>query len=204
MSGPATGGPLTRIAGTGVRISGRDIDTDRIMPARFLRAITFAGLEAHVFEDDRAAEARAGRVHPIDDETRRGAQILIAGANFGCGSSREHAPQALRRWGIRAIVGASFADIFRGNACALGMPCVTLSAADLGRLAEDVDAHADRIITIDLESRSLTAASLAVPIGVPDELRDALRTGAWDVTGLLLDRYGEVERVAAALPYLHG
>src|SRR5436190_15422358 len=117
------GSPVIHVSGTAIVLPGDDIDTDRIMPARFLKAITFEGLETHVFEDDRKEASRRGQLHAFDDPARRQAQVLVAGRNFGCGSSREHAPQGLRRWGIRAVVGPSFAEIFFGNSVMSCMPC---------------------------------------------------------------------------------
>src|SRR5688572_30453231 len=130
--------PIVRVSGTALVLPGDDIDTDRIMPARFLKAITFEGLEAHLFADDRQEAALRGQTHAFEDASRRQARVLVTGRNFGCGSSREHAPQALRRWGIHAVIGPSFAEIFFGNAVMIGLPCLTLSDADLAWLREEV------------------------------------------------------------------
>ena len=195
---------IDRVAGRALVLRGDDLDTDRIIPARFLRAVTFAGLEAHVFEDDRRALAARGERHPFDDPSRRGAAVLIAGANFGCGSSREHAPQALARWGLRAIVAASFAEIFTGNALMIGLPCVSVSRADLERLMALAGAQPDLEIVVDLVSSQVRAAGLTAAAALPDTARAALRSGEWDSTSSLLDRYDEVDAVAARLPYLRG
>ena len=194
---------ITRVAGPAIVIPGNDMDTDRIMPARFLKAITFAGLEAHVFEDDRREATARGATHPFDDPARRQARILIAAGNFGCGSSREHAPQALYRWGIRAIVAESFAEIFFGNSTMIGLPCVTAAPADLEALrAVAADSAAE--ITVDIDGRRVEAGSIHAQAQLPDATREALLSGAWDATGLLLDDYGQVEAKAAAIPYIAG
>lgn len=186
------------ITGRLIVIPGADIDTDRIMPARFLKAITFSGLEAHVFEDDRAALARRGETHPFDNPAFAGASILVAGANFGCGSSREHAPQALHRWGIAAIVAPSFGEIFVGNSTAIGLACATITQDTLAGLTADPggDWH------LSLDSMTLTAGPRVYPLDMPPSRRHALLSGEWDATQLLLANYDEVERVDGRLPYL--
>ena len=193
---------IARVEGTAIVLSGNDIDTDRIMPARFLKAVTFEGLEDHVFEDDRAEAVRRGERHAFDNAARRDARILLAGANFGCGSSREHAPQALYRWGLRGFVAESFAEIFAGNALMLGLVCVTAAIDDVDRLRGAV-ADETAIIAIDLAALTATAPGVRVQISLPEPTRQALMTGEWDATGLLLDRYDEVRAVAARLPYLN-
>jgi 3-isopropylmalate/(R)-2-methylmalate dehydratase small subunit len=198
-----SGSAVTRVAGPAIVVPGNDMDTDRIMPARFLKAITFAGLEAHVFEDDRREATARGATHPFDDPSRRQARILIAGVNFGCGSSREHAPQALYRWGIRAIVAESFAEIFFGNSLMIGLPCITAAPADLEALrAMAADPAAE--IVVDINARRVEAASIQVAAHLPDATREALLSGAWDATSLLLDDYGQVEARASAIPYIAG
>jgi 3-isopropylmalate/(R)-2-methylmalate dehydratase small subunit len=194
----------SRVAGAAIVLRGSDIDTDRIMPARFLRTVTFEGLEAHLFADERLADERLGRTHPLDDPARRGARVLLVNANFGCGSSREHAPQGLVRWGIRAIVGESFGEIFFANALALGLPCVTAARPDVEQLMEVADRASGAEFVVDLVERVVTAGGLAVPIGIPEAARLALVSGDWDVTGRLLDCYEEVERTRARIPYLGG
>ena len=195
---------IDRISGRGLPLSGHDIDTDRIMPARFLKSITFEGLEAHLFEDDRRAAARAGQVHPFDEPTYQGASILLVNRNFGSGSSREHAPQGLRRSGIRAIIGESFAEIFFGNSLMIGLACITAAARDVEALMALVERDPATTLRIDLKAGTCEAAGLKVPISIPANVRDALMTGAWDTTGLLMERYAEVDATAAQLPYLTG
>lgn len=179
------------------------MDTDRIMPARFLKAITFAGLEEHVFEDDRIEARSRGAMHPFDDPSRKQARVLVAGVNFGCGSSREHAPQALYRWGIRAIVAESFAEIFFGNSLMIGLPCVTASAADLEALrAVAADPAAE--FAVDIAGGRVEAGSIRSAVHLPDATREALLSGAWDATSLLLDNYDDVRGRASAIPYIAG
>jgi len=190
---------IARVAGRGLPMRGDNIDTDRIIPARYLRAITFEGLEQHLFEDDRKA---AG--HPFANPAYQGAAVLLANANFGCGSSREHAPQAIRRWGIQAVVGQSFSEIFFGNSVALGLPCVTASPEAVGVLMDLVEREPATEIAVDLDTLTVTAAGQAHPITLVPGARDAFLSGQWDATGLLLDRYDEVEAVGRRLPYVMG
>jgi 3-isopropylmalate/(R)-2-methylmalate dehydratase small subunit len=192
---------ITRIDGRALPIRGHNIDTDRIIPARFLRSVSFEGLEQHLFEDDLA---QAGDAHPLANPAYQGATILVVNANFGCGSSREHAPQAIRRRGIRAVVGESFSEIFFGNSVALGMPCPAVSAetaAELQKLAEDAPATA---FTIDLATMTVSGAGRTWALSLPAPAREAFLDGSWDATGQLLDRFEEVRGVAARLPYVNG
>jgi 3-isopropylmalate/(R)-2-methylmalate dehydratase small subunit len=193
---------LERIAGTGIGIRGNDIDTDRILPARFLRAITFEGLERHLFEDERREAGARGATHPFDDPARRDARVLLVNANFGCGSSREHAPQAIRRHGIQAVVGESFAEIFFANSLTIGLPCLSASAQDMERLMAIADSSASAEFTIDLRAGRISAGTFSAEVTLPDTARQAFVTGTWDATGQLLERYDEVELVAQRLPYL--
>jgi 3-isopropylmalate/(R)-2-methylmalate dehydratase small subunit len=198
---------ITRIEGTALPMRGDDIDTDRIMPARFLRAVTFDGLEQHLFEDERAGSAagnRTGSPHPFDDARYRGASILLVNRNFGCGSSREHAPQGLSRWGIRAVVGESFSEIFFGNALMIGMPAVTAPPDAVRQLMDRVERQPDARLRVDLQAGTCEVEGFRCAVSLPAHARDAFVTGAWDTTGLLLDRYGEVDAVAARLPYISG
>ena len=193
------------ISGTGLPIRGDNIDTDRIIPARFLRSVSFEGLEEHLFADDRAqADAAPPGTHPVSNPRYHGASILIVNANFGCGSSREHAPQAIRRRGIQAVIGQSFSEIFFGNSVALGMPCVSASAEDVQRLQSLVEQDSATQIAIDLKSMTAAFPGGSLAISLPPAAREAFVSGGWDATGLLLDRYEEIERVAARLPYVAG
>jgi 3-isopropylmalate/(R)-2-methylmalate dehydratase small subunit len=191
---------IRHIPGRGLPLRGNDIDTDRIMPARFLRAVSFDGLEHHLFEDDRAANPS----HPFNDPRYAGAAILVVNANFGCGSSREHAPQGLARAGFRAIVGESFSEIFQGNAAMLGMPCFAVARAAVDQLQALVERTPDVEITLDVQSELVAAGSLREAARLPRALRDAFTSGQWNPTAMLLDRYDEVDAVAGRLPYLVG
>ena len=193
-------GPILAIAGRGLPLVGDEIDTDRIMPARFLRAVSFDGLEAHVFEDDRATNP----AHPFNDPRYRGASVLIVNRNFGCGSSREHAPQGLARAGIHAMVGESFSEIFLGNSSILGMPCFTADHDAVVALQALVASTPDVEVRADIPSGLITAGALRVSAAIPPALRDAFVSGQWDPTAMLLDRFDEVRRVAERLPYIQG
>jgi 3-isopropylmalate/(R)-2-methylmalate dehydratase small subunit len=195
---------IVRIAGTAVPLRGDNIDTDRIIPARFLKSITFEGLEQHLFEDDRKQLEAEGRRHRLDEPRFAGASILVVNANFGCGSSREHAPQAIRRSGVRAVLGQSFSEIFFGNSVALGMPCVTADAAAVEAIMEVVENDPASAVVIDLEAMTVTAGGRSHLITLPPGMRESFLEGSWDATGLLLDRFEEVEAVAHQLPYVSG
>jgi 3-isopropylmalate/(R)-2-methylmalate dehydratase small subunit len=191
---------IVKLAGRGVPLRGHDIDTDRIMPARFLRAVSFDGLEKHLFEDDRAADPS----HPFNDPRYAGASILIVNRNFGSGSSREHAPQGLARAGIVAIVGESFSEIFQGNASILGLPCFVASHDVVEQLQTLVERAPDAVIEADVESGIVTAGTMRAPASVASGLRDAFLSGQWNPTAMLLDHFEEVQAVAGRLPYLNG
>jgi 3-isopropylmalate/(R)-2-methylmalate dehydratase small subunit len=194
---------LARISGTALPLRGDNIDTDRIIPARFLKAITFEGLEQHLFEDDRReVDAGAPGTHPVSNPAYAGASILLVNANFGCGSSREHAPQAIRRRGIRAVVGESCSEIFFGNAVALGMPCVSAAPDDVARLMAVAEGNPGAVVTLDLERMRAAVGDLDVTVSLPSGAREAFLEGTWDATGLLLERYEEIEAVMTRLPYL--
>ena len=191
---------IIQVTGTGVPLLLDDIDTDRIIPARFLRCVTFDGLGEHAFEDDRKQDSK----HPFDDARFQGGNVLIAGRNFGCGSSREHAPQALIRWGIKAIIAESFAEIFFGNCTGLGLPCVNAARGDLDRLAAAIVAIPKLAVTVDLEAKQVRAGDLAFPITMLESARGSLTTGNWDFLGQLLEGTDAVKKTAATLPYVTG
>jgi len=193
---------IRHLAGRALPVRGDNVDTDRIIPARFLRSVTFEGLEDHLFEDDRRQLEADGQCHPTADPRYAGASILLVNANFGCGSSREHAPQAIRRSGIRAVAGQSFSEIFFGNSVALGMPCVTLDPATIETLMSAVESDPSLHGEIDLDAMTLTLAGTSYPVALPPGSRESFLDGSWDATGLLLDRFEEVDATAARLPYL--
>ncbi len=184
------------ITGRGVVVRGADIDTDRIIPARFLRTVTFENLGAHAFEDD-----RAGGDHPFDQARFKGASILLANANFGCGSSREHAPQALMRWGIKGFVAESFAEIFFGNCIAMGLPCVRVAAEAMQALMAVVEGDPAQELVIDLEARRVRWADGEVAADIADGPREQFLKGGWDSLGQLLAADDQIGQTAARLPY---
>jgi 3-isopropylmalate/(R)-2-methylmalate dehydratase small subunit len=191
---------IERVEGRACVVRGSDIDTDRIIPARFLRCVTFDGLGEHAFEDDRS---QAKGDHPLDDERFAGAKILLVGHNFGSGSSREHAPQALMRRGFRAFVGGSFAEIFAGNCTALGLICATLADADLASVMDSVELDASQQLVVDIEARSLTSRAGTFSLAVADGPRQQLLGGSWDATSVLLQAGDEIEQTASRQPYLN-
>ena len=200
--GTMPAGRIAHVTGTAVVLRGDDIDTDRIMPARFLRALTFDALGDHVFEDDRKAWAARGERHPFDGPDAGAATVLIVNRNFGCGSSREHAPQGLLRRGIRAIVGESFAEIFFGNAASLGMPCLIATRDAIAALMDRVERRPADVVEIDLERLTVRATDLCAAADLPPAVREAFLDGSWDATGLLLEQFQEVRGLAARLPYM--
>jgi 3-isopropylmalate/(R)-2-methylmalate dehydratase small subunit len=193
----------TVITGPAMPLRGHDIDTDRIIPARFLRCVVFDGLGAHAFEDDRRLEQSGRGLHPFDDPRFAAARILLVNRNFGCGSSREHAPQAIMRWGqgIQAIVGESFAEIFFGNCVANGIPCVTAGEGVIAQLMERAEREPALAFTLDLPARRLTAGELTVEVAIPDGARQQLIDGRWDTTAELLEGTAAAAAVASKLPY---
>jgi 3-isopropylmalate/(R)-2-methylmalate dehydratase small subunit len=191
---------IQTISGRGLPLRGDDLDTDRIMPARFLRVVTFEGLEKHLFEDDRLTDPS----HPFDDARYRGATILIVNSNFGCGSSREHAPQGIARYGFKAMIGESFSEIFLGNSAVLGMPCFTTDKGSIDALQSLVEKAPDTLIEAHVDTGVITAGDLRIAATLPAALRDGFLSGEWNPTALLLDRFDEVRAVASRLPYISG
>lgn len=213
---------IEHVTGPGVPLLVDDVDTDRIIPARYLRCVTFDGLEEHAFEDDRQQDPD----HPFNDPRYRDGRILVVGRNFGCGSSREHAPQALKRWGIRTILGESFAEIFFGNCTGLGIPALRAPRVELEKLAIMIQREPTLSITVDLIQKQVRypkviAAPLGswlmtaddvqkgadseeevVPVEIPESARSSLISGQWDYLGQLLDGEPEIRRTAERLPYM--
>jgi 3-isopropylmalate/(R)-2-methylmalate dehydratase small subunit len=195
-----------RISGKAVSVRGNDIDTDRIIPARYLRCVTFDGLGEHAFEDDREQLRQKGQVHPFDDPKFAGAELLFVNKNFGCGSSREHAPQSLMRWGkgIKAVVGESFAEIFFGNCVALGIPCVTVSEEAAGEIQSLNESAPDTVFTLDLEAMTLTADNgRQWPVQLAEGPRQQFLQGRWDSTAELMEALDAIKATAARLPYFN-
>jgi 3-isopropylmalate/(R)-2-methylmalate dehydratase small subunit len=192
---------ITQVTGGAVHVPGSDIDTDRIIPARFLRCVTFDGLGEFAFYDERMNADGSEKSHPLNDPRFLGAKILLTGSNFGCGSSREHAPQALYRFGFRAILAESFAEIFFGNSITLGMPCAVMAPLDIEALAGLVEEDPALLVTLDLLEGKVTAADMDFRATVPDHAREVLVKGKWDPIGELLESLPEIKHVAHALPY---
>ena len=193
---------ITSVQGTAVHVPGDDIDTDRIIPARYLKCVTFDDLAGTHFYDVRFDPDGNPTGHPLDDPRFAGSTIMLSGSNFGCGSSREHAPQAIYRSGYRAIIAESFAEIFFGNSTTLGMPCVCASRDDIQALAAAVEADPSVQMTIDLEALTVTCGELSVSITMADSARHSLMAGEWDPIQELLNNKDAIESTAEALPYV--
>lgn len=192
---------IREVEGSACVVRGDDIDTDRIIPARFMKVVTFDDMGRHAFED--ARKAAKGK-HPLDDPRYSGAEILVVGNNFGCGSSREHAPQALMRFGFKAFVGGSFAEIFAGNCTSLGLPCVTLPTDQLMKLMDSVELDPAQRVRIDLVARTVTSRAGSMAAGIPDGVRMQLTEGTWDATRVLLEAGETIERTAQGIAYFQG
>ncbi|MGF1570615.1 MAG: 3-isopropylmalate dehydratase small subunit [Nodosilinea sp.] len=190
---------VKQVSGTGIPLAGNDVDTDRIIPARFLKAITFDGLGEQVFADDRAA--LAGQ-HPFDQPQYQGATVLVVNRNFGCGSSREHAPQALARWGVKAIIGESFAEIFFGNCVTIGIPCLTATTAVVEQLQAALGAEPTTRLNLDLTALQGNWGDATVALAMPEGVRQAFLAGTWDACGQLVAQVEAIQATAAQLPYL--
>jgi 3-isopropylmalate/(R)-2-methylmalate dehydratase small subunit len=195
---------ISQVTGRGVYVPGDDIDTDRIIPARFMKCVTFDGLGEFAFADAKAAEKAAGRLHPLDDFRFNGATVLISGSNFGCGSSREHAPQALYRYGFRAIIAESFAEIFFGNSTTLGIPCVKMSKEDISALGALIEKTPSALITLDLTEQKVTVddVDFRAQFSIPGHAREPLMNGRWDSIADLVDGLDDVKARVASIPYL--
>jgi 3-isopropylmalate/(R)-2-methylmalate dehydratase small subunit len=190
---------IKTVSGPGLPLKGDDIDTDRIIPARFLKCVTFDGLGEQVFADDRT---QLNGQHAFDQPQYQNAEILVVNRNFGCGSSREHAPQAIARWGIKALIGESFAEIFLGNCVAMGVPCVTVSSEVASQLQTLITAQPETPLTLDLETMTVTMGDLTAPVELADSLRQMFTGGTWDATGQLVAQSAAVKATAANLPYV--
>jgi 3-isopropylmalate/(R)-2-methylmalate dehydratase small subunit len=193
---------ILEVTGTCVPAAGDDVDTDRIIPARYLKCVTFEGLGEFLFYDVRFDENGRPKNFPLNDARFTGATILIAGRNFGCGSSREHAPQAIYRYGFRAIVAESFAEIFFGNSTTLGLPCVTVSRPDLVRIRKIVESEPKSEMTIDLTKETIRLGRDEFPGSILSTARDALINGRWDPIAELLEARASVEERVAQMSYM--
>ena len=187
------------ISGKAIAVIGDDIDTDRIIPARYLRCVTFDGLGEHAFADDRA---QSEGQHSFDLPQYQDANVLVVNNNFGCGSSREHAPQALAKWGIKAIVGESFAEIFFGNCVAIGVPCVIASQTEIKLLQTLIQENPQAEVSVDLESMQVTSDNLSVAVQMNEGSRQMFLRGTWDNCGQLVDNVANIKTTATKLPYV--
>jgi 3-isopropylmalate/(R)-2-methylmalate dehydratase small subunit len=192
---------ITQVSGRGVYVPGSDIDTDRIIPARFMKCVTFDGLGEFAFYDVRFDKDGKPTGHPLDDPRFKGASVLLSGTNFGCGSSREHAPQALYRFGIRAVIAESFAEIFFGNCTTLGIPCVVASTADIKKIADVVAADPKTEIKVDVAGRQVMFGDQSIPVTLPATAHEALTSGKWDPIAELLENKDAVHARITALGF---
>jgi 3-isopropylmalate/(R)-2-methylmalate dehydratase small subunit len=193
---------ITSRTGRGVYVPGNDIDTDRIIPARFMKCVTFDGLGEFLFYDVRKNTDGSDKTHPLNDPRFKGATILLSGLNFGCGSSREHAPQAIQKYGFKAVIAEGFAEIFFGNCTTLGIPCAVASRADIAKIAAAVEANPQLEVTIDVAKQEIRFGRDSVKAVIRDSARDALVNGRWDAIGELLDGLPSAKSAAAKLPYM--
>jgi 3-isopropylmalate/(R)-2-methylmalate dehydratase small subunit len=193
---------ITSVTGRAVCVPGNDIDTDRIIPARFMKCVTFDGLGEYLFNDVRRQLDGTEKPHPLNEARFKGATILLSGANFGCGSSREHAPQAIAKYGFKAVIAESYAEIFFGNSTTLGIPCATAAREDIAKIAAAVEANPVLEVVIDVTNQEVRFGGQKVPATFRESARDALINGRWDAIGELLDGRDAVKLTAAKLPYL--
>ena len=192
--------PIAQVTGRGVVVAGDDIDTDRIIPARYMRCITFDGLGEYLFRDVRQTPEGKSTNHPIDDPKYKGATILISGMNFGCGSSREHAPQAIARAGFKAVIAGGFAEIFFGNSTTLGLPCATATRKDLNALISLVQKDPTTLVKIDVEKLQVTAGSLSFAVTLKASAQQGLLSGRYDAIADLLANLPKVKELAGRIP----
>ncbi|MBI4053200.1 MAG: 3-isopropylmalate dehydratase small subunit [Candidatus Diapherotrites archaeon] len=195
---------IVEIRGRAIPVPGNDIDTDRIIPARYMKTVTFEGLGKFAFYDARFDADGKPKQHPFNDERFKGAGILLVNKNFGCGSSREHAPQSLLRYGIKAIVGESFAEIFAGNCSMLGIPAVRVSEKDVLELMRAVEKNPNAEISVNLETEKISAGGKEFPFSMPESARRNLVSGNWDTVSQLVSAQAEAKKTFERLPYLHG
>ncbi len=193
---------ITSITGRAVNVPGNDIDTDRIIPARFMKCVSFDGLGEFVFYDVRKNQDGTNKAHPLNEPRFEGATILISGLNFGCGSSREHAPQAIQKYGFRAVIAENFAEIFFGNSTALGIPCVSASHDEIQKLVAVVNADPKAEVTIDVAAKEVRFAGQTIKVEIRESAHDALINGRWDAIGELLEGVPAVKELSKTLPYL--
>lgn len=193
---------ITSVSGRAVTVPGNDIDTDRIIPARFMKCVTFDGLGEFLFYDVRKNADGTDRVHPLNDARFKGATILISGANFGCGSSREHAPQAIQKYGFKAVIAENFAEIFFGNSVTLGIPCACAKREDIAKISAAIEKDPQTEVVIDVAKQEIRFGGQTVPATFRETARDALINGRWDAIGELLDGIPAVKEKAKKLPYL--
>lgn len=192
---------ITQVSGKAVSVPGDDIDTDRIIPARFMKCVTFDGLGEYLFYDMKFHENGDRKSHPLNDPVYSDASIMISGMNFGCGSSREHAPQSLYRAGFRAIIAGNFAEIFFGNSINLGMPCVSATNEDRVRIASLIHENPSLIISVDIDDLKIRIGDLMLPCNLRAGARDSLLNGAWDPLDELLGSNNSIEEVNKSLSY---
>lgn len=193
---------ITQVSGRGVYVPGNDIDTDRIIPARFMKCVSFDGLGEFLFYDVRKNADGSDKAHPLNDPRFKGASILVSGLNFGCGSSREHAPQALQKYGFKAVIAENFAEIFFGNCTTLGIPCISASREDIQKLVAAIEKNPQVEVVVDVAGQQVRFGGQSIPAQVRDTARDALVNGRWDAIGELLEGLPAVKETATRLPYV--
>lgn len=193
---------IKKVSGRGVYVPGDDVDTDRIIPARYMKVVTFDGLGEFMFKDVRETPDGKKTNHVLNDPKFAGSSVMLVGSNFGCGSSREHAPQAIKRAGFNAIIGESFAEIFYGNSTTLGMPCVEATKEQISEMAAAIEKDPSAQIDIDLEKETVTVAGKTYNVMVRPTAKSALTQGKWDPIGELLEADANITQTAKSLPYI--